>query len=235
MSIDHIIFIIVLLAAMFISYKAGKLTLAGTLTGGLLALFIFLGAGFTGIAMLATFFVLSVMATSHRKKEKSILTIDIHQKRNAGQVLANGAVAALFGLLMFLVADLSPLFAVLMAAALASATADTLSSELGTLYGSRFYNIVTFKPDERGRDGVVSVAGTLIGIVGAAVIAIVYGLGFGFKIDCLYIIIAGTVGSLTDSVLGATLERKGELNNDAVNFSNTVMSALTAFVLMLFK
>jgi uncharacterized membrane protein len=59
-------------------------------------------------------------------------------------VLANGGVAALFGLLMLLVAGpIAPLFAVLMAAALSSAMADTLSSELGTVYGSRFYNIIT--------------------------------------------------------------------------------------------
>jgi hypothetical protein len=47
-----------LLAAMFASYKAGKLTLAGTLTGGLIATFIYIyGAGFTGIGMLGAHFL----------------------------------------------------------------------------------------------------------------------------------------------------------------------------------
>jgi len=39
---------------------------------------------------------------------------------------------------------------------------------------------------------------------------------------------AGTVGGIVDSLLGATLERRGLLNNDGVNFTNTLAGALAA-------
>ena len=237
MSTSALIFLILLIAAVFASYKTNKLTLAGSLTGSVVALAIFAGAGFTGISMLATFFILSVLATSHKKAEKIKLTTDKHhpEKRNAGQVLANGGVAAILGLLAYQIPSQTTFFTVLTAAALASATADTLSSELGTVYGRRFYNIINFKPDEQGRDGVISIEGTLIGIAGSTIIAMVYALGLGWSNACFYIIIAGTIGNITDSVLGATLERKAYLNNDAVNFLNTVISSLICWLIAVYS
>jgi uncharacterized protein (TIGR00297 family) len=237
MPTQTLVFLIILPTAVFASYKTGKLTLAGSLTGGLVAAGIYLGAGLTGITMLAAFFVLSVLATSHGKKDKFKLGIEDAPtgKRNAGQVLANGGMAGILGLLIFVVPDFAMLFTVMIAASLASATADTLSSELGTVYGRRFYNIITLKPDEKGRDGVISLEGTLIGLAGSGIIALIYSIGFGWDINCLFIIIAGTTGNLSDSILGATLERKGLLNNDAVNFANTTISAITACLLMMLQ
>lgn len=229
-----IIFLVVLLIAMLLSYISGKLTLPGTLTGGVVATAIYMGTGWIGIAMLAAFFILSVLATSHQKVLKRKFTPGKHhpEKRNTGQVLANGGAAALLGLLAYLLPLHTALFAVLMAAALASATADTLSSELGTVYGRRFYNVMNFKPGEKGRDGVISLEGTLIGVAGSVVIALVYLSGYGYSLVFWYIIIAGTVGNLTDSVLGATLERKHQLTNDAVNFLNTISAAITCWLLI---
>jgi uncharacterized protein (TIGR00297 family) len=234
MEIYTTVFITVLFAAMFASYKYNKLTLVAALTGGLIATSIFAGAGFTGISMLATFFITATLATSHSKKDKQKIISELianQEKRNTGQVLANGATAGMFGLLMYLIPVYAPLFVVLIASSLASATADTWSSELGTVYGRRFYNIITLKPDEKGRDGVISLEGTLIGIGGSAFISFIYALGFGFSINFVYIILAGTAGNLADSVAGATLERKGVFNNDAVNLLNTTVAPLTAWLL----
>lgn len=216
---------------MFAAYKARKLTLLGSLTGGGVAVGIYVGAYFTGIAMLATFFVLAVLATSWGKRMKRKITNgEAHSEiRDARQVLANGAVAALCGLMCVALPQSANLLAILMAASLASATADTLSSELGTLYGNRFYNILTFKPDEKGRDGVVSLEGTLTGIAGATAIAVVYSIGIGWHFNNLFcIVLAGAIGNLADSFLGATLERHGYLKNNAVNFWNTALAALFA-------
>jgi uncharacterized protein (TIGR00297 family) len=233
MPLTYIIFAILLLIACYVSYKTGKLTGSGAITGGVVALCIYMGTGFIGIAMLATFFVLATIATSHKKNTKRKLGDSQHpEKRDARQVLANGGLPAILGLSAFILPDNVLLAAVLMAAAFASATADTLSSELGTIYGKRFYNIITFKPDERGRDGVISLEGTIIGIVGAAVMAAVYAIGFGWNSMFLNIIIAGTVGNIADSVLGATLEKKVYINNNEVNFLNTIISVIVCCLLV---
>jgi uncharacterized protein (TIGR00297 family) len=111
--------------------------------------------------------------------------------------------------------------------------ADTLSSELGTVYGKNFYNIITFKKDQKGLDGVVSLEGTLIGIAGSVVVAAIYCAGFGWTEHFIWIMLAGTTGNITDSVLGATLERKNLINNDVVNFLNTLVGAVVILLLML--
>ena len=218
---------------MFLSVKAGKLDIAGALTGGLLGFLIFMGAGFTGIAMVGAFFILGTAATSWKMKIKQQLRIAEKQsgRRKASQVVANAGVAALLGLLTIFFPENRSLFCVMMAASLSSATADTLSSELGNVYGRRYYNIANFRKDQRGLDGVVSMEGTLFGIAGSVVIALIYALGFTWSINMLVIIFAGTIGNILDSVLGATLQRKHFVNNDAVNFLNTAVAALIAWPL----
>ncbi|MEB0261414.1 MULTISPECIES: DUF92 domain-containing protein [unclassified Mucilaginibacter] len=232
MPIVHIIFSLIVLAASYASYKTGKLTLAGAVTGGVVATLIYLGTGYIGIAMLAMFFLLSTLATSHKKSEKRKLTKEHSEKRDARQVLANGGLPAILGLLAFILPENAVLATILMAAAFASATADTLSSELGTVYGKRFYNIINFHPDEKGRDGVISIEGMLIGLAGSVIIAVIFALGFGLNSVFLSIIIAGTIGNLIDSVLGATLERRGYMGNNEINFLNTFFAVIACSLLI---
>jgi len=72
---------------------------------------------------------------------------------------------------------------------------------------------------------VVSLEGTLIGIGGAFAIALIHALFFGWNILVLWIVIAGFCGNLTDSILGAGLERKGWIGNNVVNFLNTAVGS----------
>jgi uncharacterized protein (TIGR00297 family) len=217
-------------ASIIISVKAEKLTLSGAVMGGMIAAMIFIGAGYTGLSMLGAFFIFGTVATIWKKKEKRLIKLKEDQsvKRNAGQVLANGGVAAITGALIYFMPAKTELLRLMMAASLASAMADTLSSELGMVYGRRFYNIINWKRDERGLDGVISLEGTLIGIAGSTIIAVIYAFGFGWNNGVLFILIAGTIGNLTDSILGALLERRHYLNNDMVNFLNTFIGALAA-------
>lgn len=225
--------IILIIAVMLFSIIKQKLTITGAITGGVIAEMIFLGAGYTGIAMLGAFFIIGTAATSWKKKEKLLYKpASDTGKRNAGQVFANGGVAALAGILAYCIPAEGGLFRLMIAASLASAMADTLSSELGMVYGRRFYNIISWRKDEKGLDGVISLEGTLIGIAGSVIIAVVYIAGFGWDIRILFIVIAGTIGNLSDSILGALFERKHYIGNDMVNFLNTFIAALTAWLLV---
>lgn len=225
---NYIFLAILLFIGVVESIRHRKLTVAGAVAGGLIGFCIFIAAGWAGIAMLAAFFLFGTLATSWKRKQKA--TIGMAQERggqrNLGQVIANGGVAGLLGVTALFLPQQKETLAFLMAGAFSSAMADTLSSELGSVYGSRFYNIVTLKKDKQGLDGVISFEGTAIGLLGTVIIAAIYCSGFGWSIKFFSILLAGTVGNLVDSLLGATLERKGIIRNDAVNFINTLIGAL---------
>lgn len=226
--IGSIITGLVILLGMLFSYRSGKLTLPATIVAGLVGLSVFSGGGYTGFLLLAGFFALGVLVTRHQRTLKAIIARSAShaEQRNAGQVLANGGVAALLGIISLIDAERKDLYLLMMAASLSSAAADTVSSELGMVYGRRFFNILSLRRDQRGLDGVVSVEGTVLGIGGSALIGCIYCLFEGWGSAFLVILIAGTAGNLLDSVLGASLERKHYLRNDAVNFLNTLAAAL---------
>jgi uncharacterized protein (TIGR00297 family) len=236
MHISDIIIYIFLLIGAILSYTTRKLTLPGAITGALVGLFIYKGAGYTGIVMLAVFFIAASWATEWQVNKK--ITIGAAEKhkgqRTAGQVLANGGVAAILGVLTLQMPYYAIIFQLMIAGSFAAATADTLSSELGVVYGRNFYNILSLKKDQRGLDGVISLEGTLIGLVGAVLISIVYSLFYGWGIEFLWIIIAGFTGNLVDSVLGASVERKGWIGNNMVNFLNTAVGAGVCWMLVRF-
>lgn len=232
MNITDRIVLVILFLGVAGSIGFRKLSKAGAITGGCLALLLYTGIGLPGLIMLAAFFIAGTVATAMGKAEKERLGIAEKNKgqRTTGQVLANGGVAALAGLLALLNHKHPVIWQLAAAAALSSASADTLSSELGSIFGKRFYNILTFKKDKRGLDGVISLEGTLWGIAGSAMIAIIYTAGYGRPAHMLLIILAGTIGNLADSILGAALERKGRITNDLVNGLNTLIAALTALI-----
>jgi uncharacterized protein (TIGR00297 family) len=238
MSKSDIIVLVILLGGVFFSIRWKKLTVPAALTGVVLGWTIYAGGGFTGLAMMTVFFILGTAATSWKKSLKqSIRGNAAHEStRTAAQVIANAGVAAISGLLIVIYPAHRSLLLMAMAGSLSAAAADTLASELGMVYGRRFYHILTGRPDEKGLDGVISLEGLLIGAGAAAVIALVYILGQyapgqGLRpIPGVFLLLigSGTLGNLTDSVLGAALERKGRLSNDAVNFCSTLAAALAA-------
>lgn len=212
------------------SGRAGKLTPAAAGTGGALGLLIYAGSSFAGLALLALFFGLGTAASGWRVADKRRLGLaeENRGRRTAGQVVANAGVAGLLGLLAWQWPPAAPLARLMLAGSFAAATADTLASELGNVYGRRYYNILTLKPDTRGLNGVISLEGTALGLAGTAILAAAYCLGAGWGSAFGWLLVAGTAGNLADSVLGATVERRGLLGNNAVNFLNTLTGALVA-------
>jgi len=252
-STIHWIVLILLAAIAFAGVKFRKLTPAAGIMGFLVACIIYLGTYIFGVVLLSLFFGLGVAASRWKREEKQNTTMqDTAEARRPGQVLANAGVAALIAFAFFVVSYWYPafqfirfqwplVFPFMLAGSLASATADTLSSELGVIYSRKFYNCLTLKPDVKGLDGVISIEGLAIGACGSFIIALAavrmsdvwyyYG-NYRYKY-LLVITLAGIIGNYADSVLGAALERKGMLSNNQVNFLSTLIAALSVWLMLL--
>ncbi len=236
MLVHYLPVLVILLAGLVYALLANKLTPAAAIGGAVIGFLLFYTTGYGGLLMMALFFVVGTIATSWKLSFKRALHLSEENKgqRTLGQVLANAGVPALLATAILFDESHLLIYSVMIAASFASATADTLSSEMGNVYGSRFYNIKTLKRDTRGLNGVISLEGTLFGIAGSCLIACCYCIFNGSSHYLWLIITAGTAGNFLDSFLGATLERKQILNNNGVNFLNTAFGAVVAGVLFLF-
>jgi uncharacterized protein (TIGR00297 family) len=86
--------------------------------------------------------------------------------------------------------------------------------------------ITTLRTAEPGTDGAISVAGTAAGVIAAGVVALAGSVALRGGLTMFWVSWAGGVfGLFFDSLLGATLEQRGWLNNDAVNFLSTASAA----------
>jgi uncharacterized protein (TIGR00297 family) len=207
-------------------------TSSGAFAGGVLALLLFIAGGPGAFATLIAVFLLTWMATrmGYRRK-RQLGTAEERSGRSAAQVIANigiGAAAAVAGLLT----GHAPAWLVASAAALAEAAADTTSSEVGQALSESAYLVTDFRRVPVGKDGGISLIGTLVGIAAAVVVAAVAWAGRVIASHWLLpVAAAGVLGMFVDSFLGATLERRRLLNNNAVNLLGTITAALFALFL----
>lgn len=196
----------------------------GALAGAMVAFMMNVLAGRRMFAVLFSVFVLTLAATlAGRGRKQTLGLAEPSSGRSAAQVAANLFVAT--AALLLLPASIAVVVAV---AALAEAAADTVSSEIGEAFGRQTYLITTMRPTTPGTNGGVSIVGTLAGVGAAACVAAMALL----MIDVRLAVIAGAAGvfgMLADSVLGATLEKRGYLNNDAVNLLGTAAAAGVAW------
>jgi uncharacterized protein (TIGR00297 family) len=202
---------------------------SGMLAGGAACFLLFAGAGPSAFAVLAALFLLTWVATRFGYRRKQDLGVaERGDGRDDWQVLANLAVASLGAVAFGVTGNRAWLFA--SAAALAEAATDTVASEIGQTRGQTAVLITTWKPVAAGTDGGITIAGTIAGMVAGVVIALVAAEGGMIPRAQLWIpAAAGFVGMLVDSVLGATLQREGRMNNEAVNFFGTLAAAALAY------
>jgi uncharacterized protein (TIGR00297 family) len=175
------------------------------------------------LAALIAVFVLTFAATRYRRAKKESRGLSESRRgRRASQIVANLGVAALFAAAGWYDGCV---------AALAEAAADTVSSEIGQTTGHPARLLTTGRVVPAGTDGGITFAGTLAGLAAAGVIVAIGALHHRLWPEQGMIWIAAGAGLFFDSLLGATVERRGWVGNDVVNFTSTLFAAWLATVL----
>jgi uncharacterized protein (TIGR00297 family) len=179
---------------------------AAALTGGI----IFGLGGLPWAILLLTFFISSSALSRAFGKRKVGLAEKFSKgsQRDWGQVLANGGLGALLAVIYFIQPQPEWVW-LAFSGAMAAVNADTWSTELGVLSPIPPRLITSGKIVERGTSGGISLIGTLAAAGGAILIGIAAVL-FSATPDWIFqlgiIILAGLLGSLFDSLLGATVQ-----------------------------
>lgn len=232
--------------------------LTGTTTFGL--------GGWSWGLSLIFFFVSSSFLSHFRERDKIGIATDKFSKgsrRDLGQVIANGGIATLLAL-SYGSTSSTTLRNILQAGyvgALATATADTWATEVGVFSRQQPRLLTTGKPVPAGTSGGITLLGTGASAAGAFFLGLVFWLLQRWRRAYtplpLIAFMSGLLGSLFDSLLGATVQaiyycsacnketerqihscgtktrlRRGLhwLNNDVVNFLATLVGGLVAMV-----
>lgn len=205
----------------------GSVTDGGALAGVVVAFILLITAGFSGFVPLLTLFLLTLLATRWRRRRKERLGLaERSGGRTASQVLANLGVAACCALPVLWFPEFSDLLMTGAMAALAEAAADTVSSEVGQGSAREAYLMLGFRRVPIGTNGAISLIGTVSGIIAACLVAWVSAWFDVVSWNSVPVIaIAGTVGMLFDSILGAMWENAGRIGNDGVNFVSNIFAA----------
>ena len=262
-----------LLSGLFalLAWRLRWLTGRGAVSTFLVGFCIFWFGGGKAIVPLLVFFLSSSLLSkwSRARSRNGNNQEDIHSEkgstRDAGQVWANGGMAVAIILLhRLLVLRGLPAFRLeqfptLFLAALATVNADTWATELGRLSGQTPRSLRDWKPITPGTSGAISLVGTLATVAGAVIIPLsVFWLWPLNLAQFVCVCWAGVLGSLIDSLLGASLQAQYRdltsneltereningratkhvrgllwLTNDWVNFFASVGGVLCAYYLL---
>ena len=228
-SVPHFALILVITVAFAaLGHAVRGVSRSGAVAGAVICFALLASVGPRAFAMLLAVFGVTWIATRFGRLRKQGLGVAEHKEgRSASQVLANTGMAAACAL-CYSALHVPPML-LGMAAALAVAAADTVSSECGQALRREARLITTCEIVPAGTDGGVTLGGTAAGGVAAGLVSLV-GLWSGlFTAEWTWIAVAaGVFGMVVDSFLGALFERRGWIGNDSVNFISTVMAAVGA-------
>lgn len=207
-----------------VAYRLHSLSMSGAVAAIGVGTFIYMSGSIAWYGTLIVFFITSSGLSVWRKRGKQLsnMVYEKGSRRDAGQVLANGGLAALLSIGYVAFPHEGWWYAFV--GVLATVTADTWATEIGSLSRADPRSILSFKRVPRGTSGGISLLGCLAAAVGATVIGVsvvvfllvdkyVFHSGslavewLPIDIKVIWIsLLAGFLGAMTDSILGATVQ-----------------------------
>jgi uncharacterized protein (TIGR00297 family) len=244
----------------FLAYSKKVLDKLGSVLAFLVGAVIGIFGGVFWLGLLVFFLITSYAATKYKyalKRERGVQEGKTGE-RHFSNVLANGLAPTFIAFISFEgfnIIEEKWMAEVAFVAAISVAASDTLASELG-VFSDRTYLITNFKKRVKpGTHGGISMLGQEWAFIAAAYTSIfgwillffvphvflnsngnlfVYDSSPAHPLGLVLIpLIIGFAGCQFDSVLGATLERKGLISNNAVNLLATSTGGLVAWMILL--
>ncbi|HEY7790960.1 MAG TPA: DUF92 domain-containing protein [Vicinamibacterales bacterium] len=221
------------LAAGWIGWRLRTVSVPGAIAGVAIGTIVYAGAGPGAWGLLMATFICAAVCSRLGVRRKRLLGIAQERggRRGPGNAIANCGVAAGAALLVACSGH-TELARLALVIAFAAAGSDTAASEIGKAWGRHpfLFTRGTFVP--AGTSGAMSLEGTAAGLLAAFGLA---AIGVAAVLvpwaHVWVVVVAATAGSFVESVLGATLEASGTLNNDALNFLNTAAAVAVGLVL----
>jgi uncharacterized protein (TIGR00297 family) len=219
-----------------LAYKAGIADISALLSAALLGVLIIGFGDFFWFILLLMFFILGGIFTKYKYKYKESIGIAQSEGgiRSYENVFSNSTAALCLAIAYGIYPEYSSLIIFSYLGSVATATGDTLASEIGTTAKAKPRIITTLKPTNPGTDGAISVLGEIAAVLGSICIGLLAYL-FGMVDNLLLSLVIGTVGGFIgtniDSLIGATIQEKHFLSNSGVNFVATFAGALVSGIL----
>jgi uncharacterized protein (TIGR00297 family) len=217
----------------WLGYRARTVSRSGAIAGALIGIVIYAAGGWRAWLMLFITFLVAAVASRLGMKRKVLLGIEEERggRRGAGNAFANCGIATFAAVAAVTTPDRAAAWLAFVAA-LTAGGSDTVASEIGKAWGKSTFLVTSFGRVKPGTPGAMSLEGTAAGVVSAFALALIaVALGEIAATMILAIVVGATAGALVESVLGATLERPGILNNDMLNFINTAVAAAVALAI----
>ncbi|HEX9286985.1 MAG TPA: DUF92 domain-containing protein [Thermoanaerobaculia bacterium] len=216
-------------AAALVTGGAGLVSRTGALSGAIAGFVVMSYGGWTAYALLWGFFLAATAATKwgYGAKRAAGVAQAGRGRRGAANVVANCLVPIAFLVLGAPAAGF--------AGALAAALADTLGTEVGTLFGRNPRSPLTFEPLAPGTPGAVSLAGTAAALAGAFGMALAAWI-FGWlpREVVIAVLAGGFLGAMSESVLADLGRRFGfRPDHEFANAFNTFAGGLIALEIAL--
>lgn len=221
------------------SHKAKLVDMSGVIAGWIVGVLIYVGLGHEGFIILFAFFLAGSFASKFKiaTKEKMGVAQKKGGQRGAKHVFANCFVGAACATVA-IVTDPSErmVWFVAFVASLATALGDTISTELGQLYGKRAYLLITLERVKPGTEGAISMEGTVLGFGASILLALVawplhpFDYQYGLK-AVVVVSLAAMMANFIESILGGLYHQFGKESPETLmNFGNTVIGAVLAAV-----
>lgn len=217
----------------YFSYRIGAADLSGLFAGALIGVLLMVFADVSWFLVMLAFFIIGSASTRYQYNQKQ--SMGVEQERGGARGYMNAFSNCLVGTVAAVLFGLTgePIWAAVFVGSVATATADTVASEIGVT-GGQPYMITTFRRVPEGTNGGVTLRGEAAALVGSVAIAGI-ALGFGMITAELFLIctLAGLIGTNIDSLIGATLENRGTVGNAGTNLLATAGGGIAAGLMVL--